>query len=1024
MQLLNKNIVFSASDLANFLECEHLTTFDLIEKLQPEVELKRSSISEEAILVQTKGQEHESSYLNELRLQDLQIEDFGHLFGNLDAAVNATHDAMQRGVDVIYQAALQSGQFSGYADFLRKVPGKSKLGDWHYEAIDTKLAKSPKAKFLIQLCFYSELLAGIQGTIPAMVYVVSGDGIEHSFRTADYQHYFSSVKHRFLAHIENNGEGTYPHPIKHCNLCHWSETCEKQRQDDDHLCQVANITHNQIRKLNDAGVSTLAKLAEIPQDMPITGISSNPLARIRHQAILQKKKKDFKDNFVDLLPQEANRGFALLPKPNNGDMFFDMEGDPYIEGGLEYLFGVGFIENGEFNFKPFWGHSRSEERKAFEDFIDWVSARLKVFPDAHIYHYADYEETALKRLMSQHGTREQQVDNLLRQHKLVDLYEVVRQGLMVSEPRYSIKNLECFYTEKREGEVKSAGASIVWYERYMNTKDEALLEDIRAYNEDDCRSTWQLLNWLIPLRPDSLTWANPNQEKDKEEPTADSPNDLLLKKYREALIGDVPEDHKLWHSEQRLRELTYQVMDYHRREAKPQWWAYYKRMTMNESELIEDGECIGGLQRDISRPPRTSPTNTGSLIHTYSFPEQQFKIKTGDKVVNVETGKNLNLISIDEDNLRIELRLSKKLSLPDSFSIGPGEPLTTEILRDANRRFADSMINDIHNFSAIENLLRCQPPKIKGKLSTDNIIDESKEMLPQIIDAVDRLDNSYLFIQGPPGAGKTYSGSRVIVEMLRNGKRVAIASNSHHAINNLLTAVEKVADEQKFTFHGAKKSNKDADGSLFKGRYIRDVYDKKEIINEDKLVAGTAWLFADQAFDQAFDILFVDEAGQVALASLIAMGTCAKNIVLLGDPMQLGQPTQGSHPGRSGESGLEYLLDGRSTVPPDMGVFLATSWRMAPDVCKFISDAVYDGRLTPESHNANQHLKLNKNADPILRQTGIRFLECEHDGCGQKSLEEAERIKGIYNNLLTQSYVDRKGEEHPITKDDILVVAP
>jgi uncharacterized protein len=1021
MQLFDNKLVFSASDFANFLECEHLTTLDLTAKLHPEIGLKRTADDDEALLVQAKGQEHESSYLKELRDKGLRIEDLSKLSGNLDDAVSATYDAMCRGVEIIYQAALRNGQFLGYADFLRRVRGASKLGEWHYEVVDTKLAKSPKAKFLIQLCFYADLLVDIQGVAPGMVHLVFGSGVERSFRTADYQHYFAAVKQRFLAHVEKSGEGTYPDPVDRCDLCHWSEICEQRRQNDDHLCQVANITRVQIRKLNDAGVSTLAALSALPEDMSIPGINLEPLARLRHQSLLQMKKKELGSNFVDLLPIEPHRGFNRLPLRDVGDMFFDMEGDPYEEDGLEYLFGVGYLENDEFHFKPFWAHNRLQERKAFEDFVDWVSERLSKFPNAHVYHYASYEETALKRLMSQHGTREQQIDNFLRQHKLVDLYKVVREGVRVSEPRYSIKNLECFYTKKRAGDVKTAGASIVWYERYKETGDVALLEDIRAYNEDDCRSTWQLLEWLLTLRPNILPWATSNQQPTAEQEGEDRPIDLLLEEYREALLGDAPEDTTLGNDTHRLRELTLQLMDFHRREDKPKFWAHFKRMEMDEEQLREDGECIAGLQRDPNRPPRADKR---SLIHTYTYPEQEFKLKTGDPVTDAATGDSLNKVTIDEENRRIELRLGKNFVLPERLSIGTGRPIGSKILQEANRRFADSMLGRRESFQALEQLLMRQFPRIERKQQGTAIIDDGEDLLPQIIEAVAGLDMSYLYIQGPPGAGKTYSGSRIIVEMLRRGKRVAVASNSHHAINNLLAAVGQVADEQRFSFIGAKKSTRDQDGTTFNGKFLRNVYDKKEITSDDQLVAGTAWLFADVVFDQAFDLLFVDEAGQVALANLIAMGTCAKNIVLLGDPMQLGQPTQGTHPGRSGESCLEYLLDGRATVAPDMGVFLATTWRMAPKVCEFISDAVYDGRLIPEQDNARQHLFLGKSADPILCQSGIRFVECIHEGCGQKSQEEAERIRTIYDNLLSQSYVDRKGEMHPITACDILVVAP
>jgi superfamily I DNA and/or RNA helicase len=293
-----------------------------------------------------------------------------------------------------------------------------------------------------------------------------------------------------------------------------------------------------------------------------------------------------------------------------------------------------------------------------------------------------------------------------------------------------------------------------------------------------------------------------------------------------------------------------------------------------------------------------------------------------------------------------------------------------------------------------------------------------------VADAIARLDRSYLFIQGPPGAGKTYTGSHAIVELLRRGYRVGVSSNSHKAINNLLRAVEDVATAKSFSFRGAKKIGKDEESAL-NGKYIEDVSENEDVERGDyQLIAGTAWLFSRPAFDQTLDYVFVDEAGQVCLANLLAIGTSAKNIVLLGDQMQLGQPIQGVHPGESGESSLDYLLQGAATIRPERGIFLGTTWRMHPHVCQFISDAVYDGRLMPEARNSNRVLVLNETAHQELRPSGIRFIEADHDGCSQESREEAEIIRTLFDSLLSQRYRDRNGDEHAMQIGNVLVVTP
>ena len=265
--------------------------------------------------------------------------------------------------------------------------------------------------------------------------------------------------------------------------------------------------------------------------------------------------------------------------------------------------------------------------------MDFVTARLRRYPQAHVYHYAHYEPTALKRLMSLHGTREAEVDNLLRAGKLVDLYKVVREAIRVSEPAYSLKNIEHFYRAARTGEVKAASASIVYFERWKDTNDPQLLKDIEAYNFDDVRSTYELREWLLGLRPEGLPWANEVPAADGEGPPevgALNEFEARLVPYREALVDRLPEDRSLWGPEERLRELTYQLLDFHRRAAKPAWWAMFARQEMTEDELLEDIECLAGLTLDRDNPPKRVDR---SILWTYTYPEQETKLKTGDQVV-------------------------------------------------------------------------------------------------------------------------------------------------------------------------------------------------------------------------------------------------------------------------------------------------------------------------------------------------------------------------------------------------------
>lgn len=447
---------------------------------------------------------------------------------------------------------------------------------------------------------------------------------------------------------------------------------------------------------------------------------------------------------------------------------------------------------------------------------------------------------------------------------------------------------------------------------------------------------------------------------------------------------------------------------------------------MTEDELIEDGECLAGLTPDPDHPPLPDKR---SVIYTFRFPEQETKLKSGGSATIIQTTESVNSLTVDEGTRRVSFRRSaSKEALPRRISLGPGMPVSTHALKEAVFRFADSLVEGKCAYPATEAVLTQALPNIRGRKHGKPILGEGKQALPQIIEVVAGLDGSYLFIQGPPGAGKTYTGSHVIVSLMQQGYRVGVSSNSHKAINNLLHGVEKVAKQRNFVFRGGKKSTAANADSYLDGEFIQDMFDNEFLavaLSEGaQLIAGTAWLFADDRLDQALDYVFVDEAGQVALANLVAIGTSARNIVLLGDQMQLGQPIQGVHPDRSGESSLEFLLNGMATIPPERGIFLGTTWRMHPDVCRFISDAVYDGRLEPEPNNARQTLLLKSDAHPYLRPTGVRYIPVEHDACSQRSLAEAALVNELVASLLKQDYRDKHGNEHPITLNDILVVAP
>jgi uncharacterized protein len=806
-------------------------------------------------------------------------------------------------------------------------------------------------------------------------------------------------------------------------MCRWRERCKGQWELDDHLNRVAGITRVQIPRLQAAGITTMHALALLQADTPVARIQPDTKNRLAHQARLQIKTIETGKPVFELLPHQSGRGFARMPAPAEGDIYFDMEGNPLEEGGLEYLFGLYFFDGGEPVFKPFWAHSRTEEKNAFEMFIDFVVARLKKWPGAHVYHYAPYEPTALKRLMSYHGTREQEVDDLLRGHKLVDLYAVVREGIRVGEPSYSIKYIEHFYSGARAGNVINAGASIVFYEKWKATQDDALLEAIEDYNRDDVVSTFELREWLRSIQSsDALGVVVVAEPVKVEKPKSANilRAEAQMAAYKVQLMDVLPVDRLAWSDKNRVSELLFQMLDFQRRADKPVWWALFARQDAMEDELIEDMEVVACL-----RAIKSHGVNLSEGRHFFTYPEQEFKLKTGSSCCVVSTLKDVEAVVIDEDKHQVSFIWNGKDELGEEISLTSGRPIPTYGIQSAYRRFVDAHLAGTGRFQAGVEFLSRALPRVIGHEPGAPLVRLGESLLVATQRVVFGLDGSYLFVQGPPGAGKTYTGSHVIVELLKAGKRVAVASNSHKAINNLLDAVEKVAVEVGFQFNGAKKSS-GAEQRL-NGKFIEDISESNAIAERVayfNLVAGTAFLLASAGFEQQFDYLFVDEAGQVSVHNLMAMSTCATNLVLLGDQMQLGQPIQGVHPGESGKSALDYLLNGESTIAPELGIFLKDTWRMHPDVCQFISDAVYDGRLEAEPKNANKRLVLKADAHPALFPTGVKFLPVEHDGCSQRSDVEAQVVKDLFDSLLSQCYEDRDGKSHVMSLENILVVAP
>ncbi|HLG54375.1 MAG TPA: TM0106 family RecB-like putative nuclease [Vicinamibacterales bacterium] len=1004
MQRINDRLVFSPSDLNHFLECEHLIQLER----QRDPHAPRAPRDAHADLLAEKGAEHELAWLNRFRADGKTIVTIESAGRDRDWAADAecTARAMRAGADVIYQAVFADDQWHGVSDFLVRVERPSMLGDWSYEAWDTKLARHTKPYFVLQLVFYTEQLERIQTVVPEGMVVVLGTGEHDRLLYRDFDAYYRSVRRRFVEAASADRE-SYPYPVAHCRMCEHEADCEHRWAEDDHLSGVAGIRRDQVQRLNEAGIRTSEELSTIDTTKRI-GIGASTLEKLRHQAALQTGHRNTGVHRCDLLPVDERTGFRLLPESSSGDVFFDMEGDPYFapERGLEYLFGFMTIDGARPEFRACQALDRDQEKVAFEQFIDFLCTRLAQWPDLHVYHYAAYETSALKRLMAEHATREDELDDLLRREVFVDLYQVVRQSIRISHPSYSIKKVRTFFMEGAgQGAVTKGGDSILEFERWRRTGDAAILQAITDYNEEDCLSTLKLRDWLIAQKAEAertsgvaVPWktTKPYEETEKR-----AEEDALTALRRERLQALGTPDALL------LAEL----LNYHRREAKPEWWAYFDRQKKSLDDLIDDTEAIAYLRPVEGVKPEKVKQ---SLVYTLEFPDQEFKLGPDPKaqVEDPFLREAVGTIAwLDSAARRLGLKRGfKRSEEPLPSALVCGKPIDDKAQRQAIGRVADG------HYSAILDILRAAPPRVIGRAPGSSL--QTLDLAEQQ-SLVASLDNSYLFIQGPPGSGKTWTGARLIVSLIAAGKRVGVAANSHKAINNLLAGVESVARDEHLVFTGIKRCSDEDDG--FEGTQIVNVFEAKECDASDaSLIGGTAWQFSREAMDGRLDCLFIDEAGQVSLADTVAMGTAARNLVLLGDPQQLPQVRQGIHPGESGRSVLEHLLAGRATVPEDRGVFLDRTWRMHPDVCAFISQLSYEARLRSAEGRDRQRI-----TSPGLDGAGLRFLPVEHAGNAQASVEEANAVAVAVRGLLAGgTFTDVDGQVRKLTVRDILVVAP
>lgn len=1029
MQKHGDTLLLSASDLVGHLNCGHLTSLDL--QVANGTTGKPAQWDPLLDLLRARGAQHEQGFVEHLRAQGHAITTIEGVGGD-DAAVAQTQAAMLAGDEIIVQGALRAHGFVGRVDVLQRVDTPSGLGAWSYEVVDTKLARETKAGTVLQLCLYAALLEATQGKRPDTGYVVAPwtGNAPQRYRMDEFAAYYRYVRQALESAVVSQATAVlYPDPKAHCEVCRWQERCDAQRRADDHLSLVAGISKSQIDEFATHGITTLASLAAVPPPLPWKPSRGSGPAyeRVREQARIQLAGRFAGRVVHELLPIAAGFGLAALPAPSVGDIFLDLEGDPFAgEGGLEYLFGYWYQDlQGNEVYVGDWALSRHEEKQVFEGFVDFVMQRLTKFPDLHIYHFAPYEPAALKRLMGRYATREEEIDTLLRGSCLVDLYAVVRQGLRASVESYSIKKLEPLYEFARTTPLRDANQALTKVQTALELGDLALIDadtrtTVERYNRDDCESTRFLRDWLEAQRGSLIQLGT-------DVPRPGSPDEAPSEALGEwqakiaALVAqlthDVPVDIVDRSPEQHARWLLAHTLDWHRREQKAVWWEYFRLAALRADDLMDERGGVSGLSFDSAQGGTPK-----APIHRYTFPPQEGEARSGDELRNLGGEKFGTVHAISWDERWVDIKKRKDTAEIHPEAVFRHKVVDAKVLADALVRLGEHVaangIEGTGPFQAARDLLL----RLGPRLGAQAIQVENELALDAACRLALALEGGVLPIQGPPGSGKTFTGARMICALVQAGKKVGVCATSHKVIRHLLDKVIETADEVGLDVQCVQKPSEMED-DLPHLRFAKDADALFAALTADSHVAGgTAWLWGSAAAAETVDVLFVDEAAQMALANVLAIGQAAPRLVLLGDPQQLDQPIQGSHPEGTEVSALHHVLGMEPTIAADRGLFLAETWRLPPAICDFTSEIFYASRLRPRPGLEGQIVT----SQCRVNGAGLRFLAVPTRGHQGSSPEEADAVKALVDEILggNTTWTDKHGTVLAVTLPDILVIAP
>lgn len=1007
--------VVTPSKVSAWLECPHYLTLEsrVAAKL---LEVERSHLGDFARLVMAKGLEHEQECLDRYRQQGGNIliveargnRSFRQWVDDVGNPFTGSHD------DVVYQMPFIHDGIQGIADFVIKTTD-GETGAVSYEPVDAKLVRTQaKPGHVLQLCFYADAIREMTGIDPPEMHILLGSRESESLRVNEFRPYWRRLRGPLMAALESGPDAdTSPERCSHCQYCEFNPVCEAQWRDEDSLLYVAGIRKPEIGALVTSGISTLAQLADLSGlDESVDGVGVERLTRLTQQATLQREAREQDTMPFSMAESEDDTtrwglGLERLPAPDDGDLFIDFEGHPFwrSEAGLLFLFG--WLERdgeGRWIYRALWAHNKESETAAAAELITYIAQRRREFPGMHAYHYNHTERTELTKLADGHPAAETVLSELVNTGAFVDLYEVGLNGIQIGAESYGLKCMEKLTDYERSHEIDRGAGAVVMYEQYMHSHAEADLAAIARYNKDDVWATMALRNWLVDHRPPEMEWRAT---------------------YLEPEPGREPDErvaalHQLGGDAHFLGDL----LSYWDRE----WQAYItpKAVALADAtteELWTDPETVVGLHcvGEVARLKVNGEEKKDPGMR-FSFPNGQplegFS-PSGDALFVASDGRRCYVTyeALDVQSATIDLIWGEKRreagDLPTALSCYKWFRTTNK--SESLQALADAVLDGSTPDTVSMALLRGDMPRFDGDGPPGGIFTDN---LPELADLIIRLDCSFLAIQGPPGTGKTYTAAHLVHAAVRAGKRVGITAVAHRVVSNLLHEVVKVFREAGDLDLLTAVCNTNAPSTL--PPEVSKGDNAKCGNSKYNLVAGTTFLFASRPMKQCpVDVLFADEAGQLSLADMLAASLATSNLVLVGDPLQLSQVTQASHPRNSGCSALDHALGEHQTMPADRGVFLPVTRRMHPDVCEFISDQIYQGRL--DSYRGDD---FNCAHQTTVAGTGLRWIPVTHNDNTTSSPEEAALIIAEIRRLIGTDWTDDKGNTKPLGTKDFVIVTP